>query len=64
MSLILSCNAVIQFYPIMHLINLFVASSFGLAASAAQLTQVANYGGNARAKPGMYGYSLDFSGSK
>ena len=32
--------------------------AFGLAASAAQLTQVADYGGDARAKPKMFAYCL------
>jgi hypothetical protein len=42
------------FERIMHLQSLATVLTFGSAALAAQLTQVSNYGGSARAKPGMY----------
>jgi acetylxylan esterase len=43
----------------MHLPTITTALAFGWAASAAQLTQVSNYGGSARAKPGMWVYVPD-----
>lgn len=38
----------------MYLQNLVIVLILGSNALAAQLTQVSNYGGSARAKPGMY----------
>lgn len=38
----------------MHFQTIATTLSLGAAAFAAQLTQVSNYGGNAKAKPGMY----------
>jgi hypothetical protein len=38
----------------MRLSILFPALTLGSAAFAAQLTQISNYGGSARAKPGMF----------
>jgi acetylxylan esterase len=37
----------------MHFQALVTVLTFGSAALGAQLTQVSNYGGNAKAKPGM-----------